>query len=435
MRLGLGLGVDSITSQKVGAGFTGILDTVPDAFVAYSLDRISSAHTGGSVRVMRSSDTTEQDVTHNADGTINETDLLAFVNAERDIFTSDFPNGTTAGSGDGELGATRTTLTAPSSIGGETDALQVTCDGTVANYDMRVKFTENGQKHDVSFQYYIPSGNTIVEGIKWTDAAVSTFNTKGIWTSVNLTDVTINNNVLRFFASSSGGTVGIGSGVTESFYIRNLSVSQTTADGYISKIYDQSGNGRTQEQSDNAKQFRIVIGGAVQKENDKVVIRGDGNNDHVSLPAEVTAAHPISLFWAYEHNTEQINNYVLGGQIFGSNGSRILVQDAASQEFVRLTQDGANRTIFNNGTDIIGEVRTFSAVSKSTGLTMKMDKALWGTTTANTNDIGFKSIGINSSNSNMVVWRELIIYAGGNGDQTDNVETIENDIYARTGRL
>jgi hypothetical protein len=430
MRLGLGLGVDSITSQKVGgAGFTGILDTVPDAFVAYSLDRISSAHTGGSVRVMRSSDTTEQDVTHNADGTINETDLLNFVNADVNQYTSDF-------SSTEDLNESNGTGAAAQSVGGVDDAYKFTLSGgSATHFPEKVSlFQTNALSYSISFDYYIPSGNASCDGIKLNFiTGAPNLTTQNSWTSVELTDVQSSTSGLRFYASD-GGSISV-NGDGDVFYLKNIVVTQTTADGYISKIYDQSGNGRTQEQSDNAKQFRIVIGGDVQKENGKVVIRGDGNNDHVSLPAEVTAAHPVSFFWAYKHNTEQINNYIIGGQLFGSTGNRILVQDAAAQEFVRTTIDGSSRTIFNNGTDIIGEVRTFSSVSKSTGLNIRMDKAVWGSASANTSDLGFKSIGINSSNSNMVVWRELIIYAGDNGDQTDNVETIENDIYARTGRL
>ena len=44
MKLGLGLGVNSITSQKVGEGFTGILDEYSGAVVAYSSNRLSSLY-------------------------------------------------------------------------------------------------------------------------------------------------------------------------------------------------------------------------------------------------------------------------------------------------------------------------------------------------------------------------------------------------------
>ena len=79
MRLGLGLGVNSITSQKVGAGFTGILDEFTGAAAAYSVRKLSGTYSGDALRVRRSSDDTEQDIGFDANGDLDTTALLAFV--------------------------------------------------------------------------------------------------------------------------------------------------------------------------------------------------------------------------------------------------------------------------------------------------------------------------------------------------------------------
>ena len=80
MKLGLGLGVNSITSQKIGGvGFTGILDEYSGAAAAYSVRRLSSSYTDGLIRVRRSSDDTEQDIGFDANGDLDTTALLAFV--------------------------------------------------------------------------------------------------------------------------------------------------------------------------------------------------------------------------------------------------------------------------------------------------------------------------------------------------------------------
>ena len=73
MKLGLGLGVNSITSQKVGAGFTGILDEYSGAAAAYSVRRLSSSYTDGLIRVRRSSDDTEQDIGFDSNGDLDTT--------------------------------------------------------------------------------------------------------------------------------------------------------------------------------------------------------------------------------------------------------------------------------------------------------------------------------------------------------------------------
>ena len=264
MRLGLGLSADSITSQKVGSGFTGLLDTYTGAVSPYSVRRLSGSYNGSAMKVRRSSDDALQDIGFDSNGNLDTTALLAFVGTEKDIFTSDFPNGTSAGSGDGELGTTKTTLTAPSSIGGQTDALKITCDGSTQHYDMRVKFMENGQKHNVSFEYYIPSGNSVVGGIRLEDftGSVKTFTTADAWTSVTLTNEVADNTILRFFAANSAGSKNIGSGVTEAFYLRNLSVSQTSADGTVNILYDQTGNNDLANGS-ASQQPKIVEAGSV----------------------------------------------------------------------------------------------------------------------------------------------------------------------------
>jgi hypothetical protein len=78
MRLGLGLGVNSTSSQKVG-GFTGILDEFTGAAAAYSVRKLSSTYSGNAMRVRRSSDDTEQDIAFTGSGVLDTSSLLSFV--------------------------------------------------------------------------------------------------------------------------------------------------------------------------------------------------------------------------------------------------------------------------------------------------------------------------------------------------------------------
>ena len=79
MRLGLGLSADSITSQKVGSGFTGLLDTYTGAVSAYSVRRLSGSYNGSAMKVRRSSDDALQDIGFDSNGNLDTTALLAFV--------------------------------------------------------------------------------------------------------------------------------------------------------------------------------------------------------------------------------------------------------------------------------------------------------------------------------------------------------------------
>jgi hypothetical protein len=78
MRLGLGLSVNSTSSQKVG-GFTGILDEFTGAAAAYSVRKLSSTYSGNAMRVRRSSDDTEQDIAFTGSGVLDTSSLLSFV--------------------------------------------------------------------------------------------------------------------------------------------------------------------------------------------------------------------------------------------------------------------------------------------------------------------------------------------------------------------
>ena len=80
MKLGLGLGVNSITSQKVGEGFTGILDEYSGAVVAYSPNRLSSLYSSTMFRTRRSSDNAEDDIGFGSDNLLDTTALTTFVN-------------------------------------------------------------------------------------------------------------------------------------------------------------------------------------------------------------------------------------------------------------------------------------------------------------------------------------------------------------------
>lgn len=77
MKLGLGLGVNSITSQKIGAGFTGFLDGVSGVIHAWSTVLLKSGVTDGT-DLRRSSDDAE-DTFGYAQGILDESGIESFV--------------------------------------------------------------------------------------------------------------------------------------------------------------------------------------------------------------------------------------------------------------------------------------------------------------------------------------------------------------------
>lgn len=85
--------------------FTGILDTYPNAAVAYSVRRLATAYTGALLRVRRSSDNAEQDIGFDGSNNLDETALTTFVGANDGLVTTWYDQ-----SGNGN-NATQTTAT------------------------------------------------------------------------------------------------------------------------------------------------------------------------------------------------------------------------------------------------------------------------------------------------------------------------------------
>jgi hypothetical protein len=70
-----------------GVPFVGILDTYPNAAVAYSVRKLRTDYTGNSIRVRRSSDNTEQDIGFTSAGNLDTTALTTFVGANDGFVT------------------------------------------------------------------------------------------------------------------------------------------------------------------------------------------------------------------------------------------------------------------------------------------------------------------------------------------------------------
>ena len=420
-----------IDSAPPGFGFTGIGDTVPGAFALYSPDRLISSLTGGAFRVIRSSDDSEQDVTHSADGTVNEVDLLDFVNADVIKADTDFST-STAGTSETGLG-----MLVNQSIGGRTGVLQGTIETSSGEHRLLINAVDTGGKsHRLQTSIYIPSGQSgqTVDGFRIENGGAqvyATTTTKDAWVDIDVTFSSSSNSFIFIKFLPSGGAESWTGNGTDNVYIDDVTITQKTADGRVTRIYEQGGNSDLDwVQTDDAKQYKVVDAGSVIKKNGKVIFEGDGLGDNYQLAGgEATVGSTVSIFFANEHDASQQNQHLLNGS---TSDNRMQVKDNASDtRFLRLIQGGSNRKFNNNGTAIRGEVRVWSVVSRSSGVTVRMDKAPWGSNPAATGDFKMLTLGVVGTNSNMKNFRELIIY---NSDQTDNVATVENDMYTRAGR-
>ena len=439
--MALYLGSTSITKAYLGAteitkaylGSTEVLSAssfITGATVAYSLRKLSNA-VSNVVRVRRSSDNAEQDFTANQ---IESGEMVNWVNTDVLTYESDFSSGT-----DGFV-----TTASPSldgnidSIGGRNDNLRLTSNAplvTVNTYFRRNSILSVGNSYRVTFDAYIPSTNSVLDDFDTVAFGTSQVNVAGQitldqWTSYDVTG-TANNTALfiRLKGNSSGDATG------DVVYIRNVQITQTTADGFVETWYDQSGNGNDATQSVATAQPKIVDGGSLVADgidfdgvNDRLFGSHILNTDDVLYAAVVAKNKDFNgrglyvshLFYnAFNDNggfAIEANTFNRTGSIAGWLDDRG-VNDAVQDGLSSLTQNEMHLLSFDlsNGSSkfhLDGSlVNTFSTSMNSED----------GGAALN---IGNNASGVSPLDGSI---KEIIIY---NSDQSANSAAIEDNINA-----
>ena len=246
------------------------LDTATAA-AAYSLRNLKTSYTGSVIRVRRSSDNAEADFTANevADGT-----MLNWVNADVVKYTSDFT------SGNEDLSEANGIGTDGETIDGVSDAYKFTLSGgNGQHFAYKTNLHSIGKQYSITFDVYIPSTNANCDGVILSifglQDVIST-NTLDQWVTLTST-YTANYSVLNFFALDGASKVINADG--DVFYLKNIVVTQTTADGLVTTWYDQAGSNDA-TQATAANQPKIVDAGVLVEENGKPAVSFDGVDDY-----------------------------------------------------------------------------------------------------------------------------------------------------------
>jgi hypothetical protein len=249
---------------------------------AYSLRNLSTTYTGNVVDVRRSSDDAEESFTAEevSDGT-----LEAWVNADVVTYTSDFSAGVgfwlnfSQGAVEGNIDG----------IGGLDDNLRYT-QGIGQGILYNSVLFSLGSEYTISVDYYFPSSNTN------TPTAID-FRFGGsdvIETVATPVEDTWNNWSVSGELSTSAQLqirpANLATG--DVFYVRNVVITQTTADGHVSKWYDQSGNTNHAVQTTPANQPTIVEGGSLVTGG----IDFDGVDDRLNITSNISLSSDDFFF-------------------------------------------------------------------------------------------------------------------------------------------
>ena len=262
------------------------------AAAAYSLRKVRTAYEGSAIKVRRSSDDGLQDIGFDSNGDLDTTALLAFVNEDVNQYTSDF-------SSTEDLVETNGTGAAAQSVGGVDDAYKFTLSGGSALHQAIKTTSSSGgdfseEVGTLTFDYYLPSGQTMDDVfIGFVSGTAQGQTTTDAWTSVSMSITAFGSGALFFRGRSGGSQTFAADG--DVFYLKNIVVTQTTADGHVTTWYDQAGSNNASNSS-GSEQPLIVEAGDVVLENGKPAIKFDGVDDMLQKDISPDIAQPITLF-------------------------------------------------------------------------------------------------------------------------------------------
>ena len=255
--MGLILSLDNSIHSFNRAGFVGLLDEYTGAAAGYSLRRLS-VNTTNVVRVRRSSDNSEADFTAEevADGT-----MTAWVNSDVVKYTSDFT------SGNEDLSEQNGVATDGETVDGISDAYKFTLsNGNALHQTIKGGFNSNNL-FSISFDYYIPSTNSKVDGILvgFIGGTTSAETTLDSWTTISVNSYNSGGAGNLFFRAREGGNLTIDAD-GDVFYLKNIVVSK------LASNYDAT-------QTTDTSQPKIVDAGVLVEENGKPAVSFDGVDD------------------------------------------------------------------------------------------------------------------------------------------------------------
>jgi len=194
-----------------------------------------------------------------------------------------------------------------------------------------------------------------------------------------------------------------------------------TANGYVTRWWDQSTNGNHADQATDASQPQIYNGTAVITENGKPVLDFDGNDDYLDWTTTSTISQPFTVFTV---NPLQTNGFVMDSSSTNS-GFRCVLGDFGGAGYgmfaptwirasITPTTQSLNTAIYNTTTSAL-YIDGSSHVTGNVGTNGLTDSA------------GFVRIGNRAPSTGVGInsMQEFILY---NSNQTSNRTGIESNI-------
>ena len=323
------------------------------------------------------------------------------MNADVNQYTSDF-------SSTEDLVETNGTGAAAQSVGGVDDAYKfTTITGTGQMFANVSPFSGKGGGNSFRVQadVYLPSTNAEIDKVRfWTGYGAETFaevTTTDAWTSIDET-LTITSGSLLRFQAVDGTDITPTTTEANVFYLKNIVVTQTTADGAVTTFYDQTGNGLDATNATESEQPLVVSAGTLVEENSKAAIDFDGVDDKLGFASNLNIGGSPSIIG--------VLNTAAGDIVWRAGGSDYWYFQS-SQIFRYRNGDFDATWINSDGLPVMtGSQKLVATYKNSTSVELAVDGASIATKSSGTGTDGaFNNIGSNLLNIDGV-WQELIIF-------------------------
>jgi hypothetical protein len=341
MKLGLGLGLHK---NRLLGGIKNLFTNIfPGAGVAWSLQLVNNLYKGFIITVRRSSDNAQKgfyflDIIGNV--------MKDWVNTPLIKFESDFV------SGSAQFNYTeRVTLETGETIGGKTNVVKITLTGGNSSHRFgTADFIEPLKSYDMTFDLYIPSSNSQVNQI-YIQRPVSNQYVSidpDTWVSLSFTGTNDSNNDMLFLAAKDNNITIDADG--DVLYMKNVILTQTTADGFVPTIFDQISS-HNMEQPLSSLQGSIMLNGVVNLKGGKPCILRSLNVEggYLSTYKPNDGSAVKGLFYVGDNESRK-------SVMLGSDKQRDFVYSVLENEFnidsdinarVSLTQQNINNIEVN----------------------------------------------------------------------------------------
>jgi hypothetical protein len=341
-----------------------LLDTYSGAAVAYSVRKLRTAYSGAAIRVRRSSDNAEQDIYFDSTGNLDTASLQNFVGYQNYIYYSEqFQNAywtktNTAISADATtdpIGGTTADKLQENTTNGYHNVSTLGFTATVNNYYTYSVYLKSSERtfcnitlsDNATGEVYVVvdlSNGTIGSALgtgNWTNRSAAITNIGNGWYRVSVTAqktvATVTNAVVNISLMQNSttfiyaGTTGNGifiwgaqlvDGILPGTYQQTTNVNNT-ANGFVTRWYDQSGNANDITQTTAINQPQIVNSGNVILQGTKPAFTGNGNG-FVSTSAIFAIGNAnYTTFHVLNPSANAVNRNIYS-QGIGTNGRNVV---------------------------------------------------------------------------------------------------------------